>query len=89
MKHSLTCPKCGSKDILHVRRLADRDRVSTGVQHLAYFEKEILGGLAKDTSGVGRLEAYVCSACGLVEHYLVEPIPVDGVHVVALRGPSG
>lgn len=88
MKHSLTCPKCHCTEILHVKRLADRDRVSTGVQHLAYVEKSALGGFAKETSGVGRLEAYVCSSCGLVEQYLVEPIPVDGVHVVALRGPK-
>lgn len=87
MKRSLVCPKCRSTEILHVKRLADRDRVATGVQHLAYYENEILGGLAKETRGAGPLEAYACSACGFVEHYLAEPIPIDGVHVVALHGP--
>ncbi|MBX3246981.1 MAG: hypothetical protein KF901_07355 [Myxococcales bacterium] len=87
MKRTLTCPKCACTDILHVPQIADRNHTSVAPQSLVYSKEDVLGGIGVRAYATGELEAYVCNACGYVEQYLKEGIPVDEVFVKRLRGP--
>lgn len=85
MRHTGTCPKCQNTDLLHVARVsanADTDP-NTGehqTMHLAMMGVHGRQG--------GRLQAYACPRCGLVELYLAEPLVPDGVYVRRVTAPS-
>jgi predicted nucleic-acid-binding Zn-ribbon protein len=82
MQKSHECPKCGHGEVLFVPQIADRDDqdlvrpLSLHVQHLDYKDVEL-----------GKLEAYVCRACGYTELYTVHasalsPAKLKGARVL-------
>lgn len=64
MKRKGVCPKCQQRRIGRVERVFD-----DGVKAQRYLG--LKGGLFK--SRAGRVEAYVCTACGYFEEYVVAP----------------
>jgi len=77
MKRSRRCPKCDSSRIGHLDHLPDTMGSETEIGEQAI-------GLVVRNSGaqkVGRLEAYVCADCGLLEVYVHEPaaVPFDEI----------
>jgi predicted nucleic-acid-binding Zn-ribbon protein len=65
MRSRHVCPKCAHKEILYIPQLADRDdkdAVRPLVVHVVHFDW-------RDDMEYGKLEAYVCRACGYTELY--------------------
>jgi hypothetical protein len=69
MKQRRRCPKCQSVRIGHLDRLPDTLGPETRVtwRHLALVKEN------DKLRPTGRLEAYVCTECGYLETYVVEP----------------
>jgi predicted nucleic-acid-binding Zn-ribbon protein len=65
MKRSHVCPKCQHDEVIFFPQLADRDDddvVRPLVFHVVHFDW-------KDDVEVGKIQAYVCHACGFTEMY--------------------
>ena len=74
MRHRLCCPLCQCVELLHARAVLDRaDGPTRGVMSLDQRRWY-------DTEGVGQLEAWICTACGVVEWYVpdLSGIEADG-----------
>jgi predicted nucleic-acid-binding Zn-ribbon protein len=82
MRKTNQCTKCGHGEILFVPQIADRDDrdiirpLSLHVRHYDWKDDEM-----------GKLEAYVCRACGYTELYTVHantlsPDKVPGARVL-------
>lgn len=85
MKHTGTCPKCRNTDLLHVTRVsANADTDTNTGEHQTMF-LAVAGHHGRQS---GRLEAYSCPRCQLVELYLAEPLTVDGVYVRRVTAPA-
>jgi len=77
MRKTHLCPKCGHNEILFIPTIADRDDrdvvrpLSIHVQHFDW----------KEDAEMGKLQAYVCHACGFTELYTAEPaqIPIKKI----------
>jgi predicted nucleic-acid-binding Zn-ribbon protein len=90
MRTQLICPKCGHDKILFVPQLADRDDkdvVRPLVVHVVHFDW-------KDDHEMGKLQAYVCRACGYTELYThgAKDIPLDkipGAKILDAKSPAG
>ena len=82
MKHSKTCPRCDSTDIIaHVRAVDQAHGNANYDLHIATYRKpKALLFKGKQTT---TLSAWVCGRCGYVEFYADEPaalkIPPAGV----------
>jgi len=77
MRKSLICPKCNGNEILFFPAIADRDDrdiVRPLVIHVQHFSW-------KDDTEAGKIQAYICKACGFTELYTadIDKIPVDKV----------
>ena len=102
MKHSKTCPKCAGIRLLHIRQVADRMGDSyhphthprpvptpVSTEHSDEWRLARVPGQEPNTmANVGRVEAYVCRACGFTEFYTrdLDDIPIDGHYVKAIEG---
>jgi predicted nucleic-acid-binding Zn-ribbon protein len=104
MRTSHRCPKCSNTELLHVKQVADhigetyahhleRDPFMGGVDEdtatrfrIARVQRR--GRWTNSYGSAGRVEAWVCRACGLTELYTVDvdKIPIDGDFVVAVSG---
>ncbi|MBW2524041.1 MAG: hypothetical protein JRI23_07695 [Deltaproteobacteria bacterium] len=83
MKRRNKCPKCGCTQLWHAKRVAENRDTGTRQTHGAAR----LAVIGKGTGGrAGRMEAYVCQECRLVEHYLIGDLPVDGEWITELDG---
>src|SRR5580658_8134742 len=88
MKATHTCPKCKHQEILFLPQIADRgddDNVRPLSAHVVHF------GWKEDVE-IGKLQAYVCMACGMTELYTNEArqIPwqkVPGAKLLTPRDP--
>jgi len=68
MRTTHTCPKCKHQEVLFLPQIADRDdddNVKPLSAHVVHFDW-------KDDIEVGKLQAYVCHACGYTELYTKE-----------------
>jgi predicted nucleic-acid-binding Zn-ribbon protein len=68
MRSSHTCPKCKNQEVIYLPQIADRDdddNVKPLSAHVVHFDW-------KDDVEVGKLQAYVCRACGYTELYTKE-----------------
>lgn len=77
MRTAHICPKCGHNEIIFLPQLADRDdkdAVRPLVAHVVHFDW-------RDDMEVGKLEAYLCRACGYTELYAsdAQQIPVNKI----------
>jgi predicted nucleic-acid-binding Zn-ribbon protein len=87
MKSSKRCPKCEHTEILFFPQIADRDdrdNVRPLAVHVTHYDW-------KDDDEIGKIQAYVCRACGYTELYTKEPgaIPVTTVPGVELHQAPG
>jgi predicted nucleic-acid-binding Zn-ribbon protein len=107
MRTSHRCPKCSNTELLHVKQVADhatdgharhgeREPFTGAVDEDNTTRFRIARVLRKghwtDSYGsAGRVEAWICRACGLTELYTVDvdKIPIDGDFVVAVSGAAG
>jgi predicted nucleic-acid-binding Zn-ribbon protein len=91
MKRTLTCPKCGSVDLYYVAKVAEGfrncDVKGADLAVIARKTPGVFGTELVHHESTGQLEAYACQRCGYIEHYLKEPLEVDGTLVQAIRGP--
>lgn len=70
MRAQVRCPSCGSRSILHVPMIVDRDG---GVKNpMAVTMKGLFV-----PKPIGQFECYVCRGCGLVEWYVANPSELD------------
>ena len=67
MRRSLRCPACGCQRIAHAREILDRGDSDTR-ETMALYQPSWWSGRV-----VGELEAYACTACGLLEWYVKDP----------------
>lgn len=82
MKAKQQCPKCGSVNLWYVNQVAANEK--TGFLQLhPPFQLAVTGNGSGGREG--RLEAYACQQCGLVEFYLKEPLRADGTHVIPIQ----
>jgi hypothetical protein len=89
MRATHTCPKCQGLEILFFPQLADRDdrdQVRALALHIQEYDW-------KEDTEYGKLQAYVCRACGFTELYAIDAaaIPIDKKKVPGLkllRGPK-
>ena len=87
MRSTHVCPKCKNDEILFIPQLADRDdkdAVRPLVVHVRHFDW-------KDDMEVGKLQAYICRACGFTELYTsdVGSLPLDKIPgVQVLKGTA-
>ena len=68
MRTTHTCPKCKNQEVLFLPQIADRDdddSVRPLSAHVVHFDW-------KDDVEIGKLQAYVCCACGYTELYTKE-----------------
>src|ERR1700733_14402367 len=68
MRATPPCPKCSHKEVIFLPQIADRDdddNVRPLSAHVVHFDW-------KDDVEVGRLQAYICRACGYTELYTNE-----------------
>jgi predicted nucleic-acid-binding Zn-ribbon protein len=77
MRSTNICPKCKHDEVLFIPQLADRDdkdAVRPLVVHVRHFDW-------KDDMEVGKLQAYICQACGFTELYTsdAKSLPVDKI----------
>lgn len=93
MRSTCTCPKCGCRQILYVKAVADG---SSAVAHRSGAEapaaarlalrieqqKALIGSYSAAVSE-GHLEAYVCRGCGYVEQHVADAaaLTVDGDYI--------
>jgi predicted nucleic-acid-binding Zn-ribbon protein len=85
MKSSGTCPKCRSTTLLHIPQVAAN--TDTGdAQEQPTFRLAVTGNGYNGCTG--KLEAFACPRCGLVELYLAERLRADGVHVREISVPA-
>lgn len=68
MRQSKQCPKCGSHKIGHLDRVIDWDRGA--------HPRRLAQGRIGRMSAYGAIEAYVCTACGYFEEYVLEPAKI-------------
>jgi ADP-ribose pyrophosphatase YjhB (NUDIX family)/predicted nucleic-acid-binding Zn-ribbon protein len=88
MRSTHVCPKCQNTEILFLPQLADRDdenQVRPLVAHVVHFDW-------REDIEVGKIQAYVCLACGYTELYTNEvgKIPwqkVPGARVLTPNDP--
>jgi predicted nucleic-acid-binding Zn-ribbon protein len=88
MRTTHVCPKCKNEEILFLPQIADRDdenNVRPLVAHVVHYDW-------RDDMEVGKLQAYVCMACGYTELYTTEvkQIPwqkVPGAQVLTPADP--
>jgi predicted RNA-binding Zn-ribbon protein involved in translation (DUF1610 family) len=80
MKQTHVCPKCSANEVIYVPRIRDSQQ-STLALHVEPGWVE--------TTLHGRVEAYVCAACGFTELYAVDPalIPLDQIPGAKRLGP--
>lgn len=86
MRTTHTCPKCKHEELLFLSQLADcddDDDVRPLSAHVVHFGW-------KDDLEVGKLQAYVCRACGYTELYMKESgaIPWEKVPGAKLLTPK-
>jgi len=72
MRKTFTCPKCANTEILFFPWIADRDDQDS-VRPLSIFVRHFDW---KDDLESGKLQAYVCSACGYTELYTTDPAKI-------------
>ena len=93
MKQTGKCPKCESKQVMRVERVADaaewsgygsgdlsaRSGTSPVTRQLLLRRTQRAGllGTQEEFSLVGDVEAYVCADCGYFEEYLAHPRRID------------
>jgi predicted nucleic-acid-binding Zn-ribbon protein len=87
MRTTHRCPKCSHGEVLFFPQLADRDD-KDAVRPLAIYVRHFDW---KDDIEAGKLQAYVCRACGFTEIYTGEvgSLPLDkmpGVKVLRAKG---
>jgi predicted nucleic-acid-binding Zn-ribbon protein len=107
MRTSHRCPKCSNTELLHVKQVADHategyshhserepkmgaiDDDTTTRFRIARVQRQGRWGVSY--ASAGRVEAWICRACGLTELYTVDvdKIPIDGDFVVAVSGAAG
>lgn len=88
MRTTHTCPKCNGQEVLFLPQIADRDdndNVKPLSAHVVHFDW-------KDDVEVGKLQAYVCHACGYTELYTKESaqLPwekIPGARLLTPRDP--
>ena len=83
MRGQLRCPCCGCRRIFRSNRVLDRS--DSGRKPLSLVQPSVWS-----SRGVGELEAYVCSDCGLVEWYVadLEQLAEHSQHFEVLEGPG-
>jgi predicted nucleic-acid-binding Zn-ribbon protein len=86
VKTSRTCPKCQNQEILFFPQLADRDdddNVRPLVFHVVHYDW-------RDDVEVGKIQAYVCRACGYTELYAFDAnkIEVDKIPGAKILTPK-
>ena len=89
MRQSRVCPKCKHEEILFIPQLADRDdedAVRPFVLHVVHYDW-------KDDVELGKIQAYICRACGFTELYTNEAgsLPVDkipGARIIKPKKPK-
>lgn len=80
MRTRTVCPACSCQELIHARQVLDR--AETFIRSpMALVQPRLL-----NLTGAGQFEAWICTACGLVEWYVpdLSQVPVDGelrVHV--------
>jgi hypothetical protein len=72
MKKQLRCPACGCMRIAHVNHIPDQGLYSGGMLTLGRVVRTLENGEIENKT-VGSLEAFACTACGLVELYAAVP----------------
>ena len=83
MRTTRVCPKCKNDEILFMPQLADRDDgdvVRPFVVHVVHFDW-------KDDDEVGKLQAYICRACGYTELHTkdaksLDPEKIPGARII-------
>ena len=80
MRQTHQCPKCSATEVLHIPRVRDSQQGTICI----HTEQGWV-----DNRLYGRLEAYVCGACGFTELYAVNPseIPIDRIDGARRLGP--
>ncbi len=77
MQKTHRCPKCNHDEVLFVPQLADRDdddKIRPLVVHVVEYGW-------RDDAEFGRIQAYVCRACGYTELYTEKArlLPADKI----------
>jgi hypothetical protein len=80
MRRSNKCTKCGSLAIGHLSRRFD-DRGERGGQ----LTGAMLGIDGTTRHGAGPLEAFVCTECGYLETYVIDPATVPFASLQGFR----
>jgi len=83
----LQCPKCDSRKIGHLDRLPDT--VGKETQTVAQYIGVVKEG--NKSHRVGRVEAYICTGCGYIELYVMDPrsVPFEEMEDFALMEGTG
>ncbi|WP_438041008.1 hypothetical protein [Sorangium sp. So ce128] len=82
MRDELRCPACGARKILHAPKVLDAD--ADGRNELAIAQPSVWR-----SRRVGKLEAYICAGCMLVEWHVKDLEGLDEhVDVSALDGEA-
>ena len=84
MKNDLACPACSGQEIAHVFHVLDQDDGARKAK--ALVQPSIWSSKTE-----GKLEAFICRGCGLVEWYAKDPreLKEREKFVRFLRGPDG
>ncbi len=72
MRGQLRCRACNCRRIAHAPRVLDRTRNMLSDEPLALYRVHVWSDDAR-----GELEAYICTRCGLVEWWVIDPSALE------------
>ncbi len=71
MKRSVTCPKCGCKEIIADAKALDRNRSLDNDMAVVTYEKP--QALIFKGERLSTVSAWICADCGYIEYYADQP----------------